>query len=317
MADAKLKNSLAAMIVPANDADTLLASGDGDAALLYIYLLRVGGELDLARAAKQLGRSDRDMAMAADKLRSLGLLTDAAAGGKTPLAPAEEAPAYEIREIARRSTEDPQFRALVQETQNSLGRNLSRPDLEKLFAIYDELALPADVILLLVQYCKDENRRLYGPGRTVGMAFVYKIAREWFDRELMTYELAEEHLRERERRRSVYGQLKPVLGVGERELTKTERGYLDAWLDLGFPPESIALAADRTMTRTGGMKWKYADAILRSWHEKKLHTPEEIEDGDGKPERSGKPAAAAPERDDAAAMDQIRRLRQKLGGKGG
>ena len=61
------------------------------------------------------------------------------------------------------------------------------------------------------------------------------------------------------------------------------------------------------------MKWNYADAILRDWHERGLHTPEEIEAGDGKPASPAKKkTAAAPERDDAEAMDQIRRLRKKL-----
>ena len=310
MADAKLKNSLAAMVVPAEDADALLSSGDGDAALLYIYLLRAGSALDVSAAARQLGRSDRDMAMAAEKLASLGLLTSEARPSPPPN---DEAPAYAAAEIARRSREDSQFRALVPEIQVILGRSLSRPDLDRLFAIYDALALPAEVILLLAQYCKDESRRLYGPGRTVGMAFLYKVAQEWFDRELMTPELAEEYLRQREERRSVIGQLRPALCIRDRDLTKTERAYLDAWLDLRFPPESIALAADRTITRTGGMKWNYADAILRDWHERGLHTPEEIEAGDGKPASPAKKkTAAAPERDDAEAMDQIRRLRKKL-----
>ena len=309
MADAKLKNSLAAMVVPAADADALLSSGDGDAALLYIYLLRTGGALDVPAAARRLGRSDRDMAMAAEKLASLGLLTDAS---RRPAAQEDEPPSYAAAEIARRSREDPEFRALVPEVQAALGRNLSRPDLDRLFAIYDALALPAEVILLLVQYCKDESRRLYGPGRTVGMAFIYKVAQEWFDRELMTAELAEEYLRQREERRSVIGQLKHALCIRDRELTKTERAYLNEWLDLRFPPESIALAADRTITRTGGMKWNYADAILKRWHEAGLHTPEEIEAGDGEKRRNtgAHPAANAPA--DEQTLNELDRLLKNL-----
>lgn len=310
MADAKLKNSLTAVLVPAADADALLRAGDGDAALLYLYLLRTGGVLDTARAARELGRSDRDMTMAADRLRALGLLAGADAEALPP--PAGDPPEYNAADIVRRSTEDPQFRALVREVELSLGRTLSRPDLNKLLSIYNDLALPADVTLLLVNFCKDESLRRYGPGRAVGMTFIFRVAQEWCDQEILTYEMAERWLRAREERRTVYGQLRGDLGITDRDLSKTERAYVDAWLDLGFPPEALTLAAERTIARTGGMKWKYADAILQAWHEKNLHTPAEIEAKDGKPpkkEREPLPEAA---RDDSEALAQIRRLREKL-----
>ena len=312
MGDAKLKNSLSALVVPEGDADALLSAGDGDAALLYLYLMRRGGAIDVERAARELGRSDRDMSMAADRLRALGLLSGAAETRRV-LAPDNDPPEYDAGEIARRSMEDGVFRALVQEVQLALGRNLSRPDINRLFAIYSDMALPPEVIVLLVQYCKDESLRLYGPGRTVGLAFIYRVAQEWFDREIMTYELAESWLRTREERRSVYGRLRQHLGYTERDLSKAERAYVDAWLETGFPPESVMIAADRTIARTGGMKWKYADAILRDWHEKGFHTPEEIETGDGLTQKKTKKTSApAGERDDSEALAQIRRMREKL-----
>ena len=313
MGNAKLKNSLPAVLtIPERDAEALLRAGDGDAALLYIYVLRQGGRLDREAAARELGRSDRDMAMAADRLMQLGLIFDA----ENPSVPSagEELPEYEGAEIARRSMEDEQFRMLVDELQRSLGRTFSRTDLNRLYAIYEEYSLPAEVIMLLVQYCKDESVRRYGPGRTVGMGFVCRVAREWFDLEIMTYERAEEWLRMREERRSQYGRLRQALGFKDREPTKTERGYIDAWLDLGFSPEAVAAAAERTITNTGGMKWRYCDAIIRDWNEKGLHSLQEIEQGDQKPGKRKIPAPEKPARDDKKAMEQIRRLKDKMNG---
>ena len=42
--------------VPAADAERLVALGDGEAALLYIYILQRGGELSVSKAAEALGR---------------------------------------------------------------------------------------------------------------------------------------------------------------------------------------------------------------------------------------------------------------------
>lgn len=312
MGDAKLKNSLpAALSIPEGDADALLGSGDGDAALLYLYLLRSGGELDPEGAARAMGRSDRDMTLAAQRLRKLGLL--ASADEDRPAAdPSGDPPEYDAKVIVRRSAEDGQFRLLVDEVQQSLGRTLSRPDLIKIFTIYKDFAMPAEVVLLLVQYCKDESLRRYGPGRTVGMGFIYRVAQEWFDQEIVTYEMAEHWLRVREERRSQYGELRQELGITDRDFTRTERGYLDAWLGMGFDTDAIALAVERTITNTGALKWKYADTILRAWHEKNLHTPEEIEQGRKRPGRRSAPASGSVEWDDEKAIDQIRRLREKM-----
>ena len=43
------------------------------------------------------------------------------------------------------------------------------------------------------------------------------------------------------------------------------------------------LAFERTCLKTGGLKWNYMNSILKSWHEKNLHTPQEIAQGDTAP----------------------------------
>ena len=316
MGDAKLKNSLpAALSVPEGDADALIGAGDGDAALLYIYLLRRGGELDPASAAREMGRTDRDISMAVRKLKRLGLLASADDARSSP-EPFGDPPEYRARDIVDRSMEDGQFRLLVDEVHLSLGRTLSRPDLTRLYAIYDEFAMPAEVVLLLVQYCKDESLRRYGPGRTVGMGFIYRVAQEWFDQEILTYEQAEQWLRRREERRSQYGELRRELGITDRDFTRTERAYIDAWLGMGFGTDVISIAIERTVANTGGMKWKYADKILQVWHEKNLHTPEEVERGEKRPARRKPPASGTVEWDDEKATMQLDRLLDKMNNSG-
>lgn len=88
---------------------------------------------------------------------------------------------------------------------------------------------------------------------------------------------------------------------------------MESWIDLGFEEDAIAEAADRTITNTGGLKWKYMDTILRSWHGKGLHTMEEIEKGDApKASRGTRTAAAVPAQDDAKTLAQLTRLREKM-----
>lgn len=314
MDDTKLTiRPAAAFAVSAEDVRALLASGDGEAALLYLHILQSGGRFERTLAAQELHRSDRDIAAAAARLRGMGLLAEASGRRTAPL-PEGHLPEYAAEDVARRSREDPAFQTLVEETQMALGHTLSSADLKKLFGIYDELALPPEVILLLVQYCKDEYAFRFGREKNLGFAFIEKEAYEWYHREILTYEQAEQWLAELQQRRSAIGQLQRELGLSDRKLSPTERTYLEDWLARGFSAEAILIAADRTVTRTNGLKWKYMDAIIQSWAERGLYTPEQIEKGDKKPAvRAGKKGdgASAP-RDETKTMEQVRRLRDKI-----
>lgn len=74
--------------------------------------------------------------------------------------------------------------------------------------------------------------------------------------------------------------------------------------------ESIALAYDRTVTNTGSLKWNYMDSIIRSWHEKGLHSPEEIELRDAPRRRQAE--RSAPARADSGDLERMRRIYDKL-----
>lgn len=58
-----------------------------------------------------------------------------------------------------------------------LGKKLSANDLRSLYTLYDHLALPAEVVLMLVGWCTEEMERKYGPGRR---PFLSQIKKEGF-----------------------------------------------------------------------------------------------------------------------------------------
>ncbi len=290
----------------ADDADRLLALSDGDCALLYLYLLRTGGEPDAAAAARALGRTKDAVALAAAKLRGAGLLGESAAG---PLPPPDELPEYRAEDIVRRSKEDKAFQGLVAEAQAKLGHTLSGADLRTLFGIYDRLGLPCGVIMLVINRCAETARRRWGEGRLPTMHAIEKEAFAWCNREIVTVELAEEYLAALDRREADAEALCSLLQMNGRVPTPTERRFLDEWLALDFPRETLELAYDRTMVGTGGkFVWKYMDTILRSWREKGLRTCAEIEKGDVKPGTRRPAAARAPAAWQGDDLDRLERM---------
>jgi len=230
------------------------------------------------------------------------------------VAPDQELPEYAASDVSRRDREDARFHDLVQETQRTLGRMLNSNDLKKLLGIYDYLAMPAEVILLLIQHCKERSESQFGKEQRVGFAFIEKQAYVWANRDVMTLERAEQWIAEFEEQKELIGKMQKALGIRDRQLTRTERGYVEKWIGYGFTPEAVAIAADRTITNTGSLKWKYIDGIIESWEDMGLHTPEEIEKGDKKPVRSSRRGStAATAKTDQRTIEELDRLMEELG----
>ena len=309
MGDGSYRLSAAVCAMPASDADKLIAAGSGDCALLYIYLLRCGPAPD-EELCRALGMDAGRLAAAAGKLRSLGLL----ATGAQRLPPAQELPQYTSEEVVRRTGEDPAFRGVLSEAERLLGHTLSGADTRTLFGIYDYLGLPVDVIMELMHHCADEARLKYGPGRVPRMRDIEKEAYIWANREIMTFEQAEEYIRSRARLRDEMEGVKRALGISGRPLAPSERKYVESWLELGFGAEALALAYDRTVTNTGQLKWSYMNKIVLSWHDKGLHSREEIERGDAPRRSAAKPRTERPASSGAGDLERMKKIYDKVRG---
>ena len=127
----------------------LLDRGDGDAALLYLALLRRQGTVPPRSLAGEL-RWDRGRIEAAETaLRELGLVAPA----ETPPAPAEERPVYQRADVAERLEHSKAFQALTRQVEVKLGKKLTTPDVGILLGLTDYLGLPEGVVYLLVCHC--------------------------------------------------------------------------------------------------------------------------------------------------------------------
>lgn len=294
-------------------ADKLISAHDGDVALLYIYMVR-RGEHDLDAAARDLCRTMSEISAAAEKLQRMGLMPDGAAPAKAAakeekLPPPDEIPQYRSEDIVRRCKENGEFAVVVAEAQTALTHTLSSVEMKTLFGIYDYLALPPEVIMMLINYCVARCREQSTPDhpRRPSMRNIEKEAYNWVHQEILTLDQAEEYIRRQRERRDALGRAKAAVGVHGRELTPTETKYLSAWLDMGFDEDALAIGYDRTITNTGALKWSYMNKIMQSWHEKGLHSAEEIESGD--PRRRPQQSAAQGK---AIDMDELQSVLEKI-----
>ena len=265
--------------IPKAHVHKLLCAKNPDCALLYLYLT-AGNGAEQAEQALQLSKTRVSSAMA--MLRQLGLWEEKK---NTPVFSGER-PAYSEQDVLRAMDSDKSFQALYGEIQRVLGSNLNTEELKILLGFTRYLGLSAEVISVLVCYCK-ERARAKGNLRNPSLRTIEKEAYFWAERGIDTMEEAVAFIQNQNLRRSQLGHLMELLQIRGRNLTPGEEKYAKGWLEMGFDDDVIALAYERTCLNTGGLSWPYMNKILTRWSEAGLLTLSQVKAGEKKPVPKG------------------------------
>lgn len=257
----------------------LLSAASGDGALLYIYL-KSGN--DPANAQKDLLMTEARYQCAAATLRQMGLWPEA----QSKIIPMGERPQYTEQDVMQALNKDREFRSLYGEIQRLLGKTLNNEELKIILGFVRYLGLPADVICVLVCYCKDRAKQKGGL-RNPSLRTIEKEAYAWAEQGIDTIEQAGAFIQAQNLRRSRLQELMRILQIRNRELTPGEKNYAQKWLEMGLHNDVIGLAYERTCINTGAMNWPYMNKILTRWHEKGFRTAQQVLSGDKKPVPKG------------------------------
>ena len=273
----------------------LLSARSGDAALLYLYI-QSGN--DPAKAQDALRFTQERYQCAAATLRQLGLWIEE----KNRFILAGERPQYSEQDVEAAIHRDSEFAGMYGEIQRLLGRTLNIEELKIVLGFIRYLGLPADVVCVLVCYCKDRARQR-GSLRNPSLRTIEKEAYAWAEQGIDTMEAAAAFIHDRNQRHSRQREIMDVLQIRGRELTAAEARYVQSWLDMGFGKDAIAMAYERTCLNTGGLSWLYMNKIMNRWNEAGLHTVEQIRSGDAK--RGKRNAPRQLDADELAAIEQL------------
>ena len=270
------------VVLSAAQVDTLVRGGSGDAALLYLLLQRLDGPVTPEALAEKLGWSQLRCAAAESALQDMGLLQRTV----PPAAPADERRSYSAEELADLLEADSGFQMLVPQVEERLGKRLKTADLQILAGLYDDLGLPVDVIYLLVCHCIERTARRFGPGRRPTLRQIEKEGAYWVRLGICDQDSAGRYLSDYARKLEKTAAYMQVLQLGNRAPVDSEQRYILDWIDMGFTPDAVALAYDKTVFYKKELNWRYLNGILRRWHAQGWHTAEEVERGEQKPKNA-------------------------------
>ena len=293
-------------VLPGVIADKYLPLASAAQLKVILALYRTHNEVfDTALLCKQTGLSASEVLDACEYWVSQGVLTTpenpapaaqpalAAASVAAPAVSAEANKAEEndnkenIRKTPEKITVSPSrptheqicqrldaseaLRELFNEAQSALGRLLGTGDQAALLLLYDYYGLPADVILMLCEYARTA-------GKAGNLNYIYSIGVNWSEREIDTFERADEELRRLAEVDANWTSLCKLTGLQHAKPTKGQQKYLSDWLNVWkFSLPMIALAYEKMTEHTDGVRFSYMNGILKNWYTKGIATPEQVQ----------------------------------------
>ena len=267
------------LAVPTDVVDKYLSVASGIYIKVLLAVLRAN-RVDTAQIAHKLSIPESDVQEAVRFWIQNGIFTESAAKEpqKQERKPKVVSTAQSLtpEEIADRIEKNADIRFLFSAAESIVGTLLTSTQQRTLIYIHEALGLPADVILMAVEYCVSIGKGNFG--------YIQKLCAGWADRGINTHALAEETIREQTLRRTKERQIQELLGLKDRPLTPEQQRYISNWTEkLGYDRELIQMAYERTLNAINKLSLPYMNSILNSWHEKGVRAPEDVAIKDARP----------------------------------
>lgn len=190
-----------------------------------------------------------------------------------------EKPSYTMDDLKNFKNND-EVQQLLFVTEQYLGRQLTRGDMETILFLYDRLGFSADLIDYLVQHCVERGKKDF--------RYMEKVALSWAEQGITDHKQAQ--LASKKYDKTVYTIMKS-LGKNSAPAPK-ELEYIQKWTkEYGFMLDVIQEACDKTVMTTDSHRFAYADGILSKWYQAGVHHKADIAALDASYQRPAKPAA--------------------------
>lgn len=264
--------------VPTALVDEFLKDADEKKLKILLYILRQSPRTvtveDLCRIS---GASVSATELIVQYWKESGLL-DGAPTEKTSPAPKREHVRADATEVAKAAETDAALSFLLKRTQELMGHTLTRSESEALFSVYSWAGMPADVLLMLIQYCVS-----VGKGN---MRYIEKLAYNWQDEGVTGYESAEKKIADLKAQDKAETRIRSITGIHNRNLTTSEKEHLRRWTaewNMGW--DLITVAFERTAENTGKVSFAYMNGILKKWREQGIKKKKDLDKEKTRPAR--------------------------------
>lgn len=184
-------------------------------------------------------------------------------------------------DIIKRGLEDERLAFLLREAQLKFGRNLKQNENSLLVALYDDYGMDISIILLLLQYAKNENK--------CNITFIKNTAMRWINAGVETVTDAEQIIADNAKQNIAWGIVQKTFGIEKRNPSEKELQFSNLWInEWHFETDMLKSAYDICVNSKSKLSMPYISKILENWHKNEIKTPDQISAQKSKPENTTK-----------------------------
>lgn len=285
--------------LPANLAELLQNADEQDLRILIAVMMlaeRESGVAPIGELAEQVGAAQSEVDASIKFWRGAGVLGAVASSKtsassktkeigepekKTPKSEAQTAhrngvleksgalTAYnssELADLMERRRVSAQF---VDEAQRVLGKIFRSYDTGILVGIVDQLGFEEEAVLALLSYAARKGKKT--------LRYTEQMAIAFYDEGIVDTQLVLERINLMERSAEVIAKIRNLFGMGERELTTSEKKLFSAWTEkFGYDLDVVRMAYDITVDSIQKPVPKYTNSILEKWHTEGLRSVDDV-----------------------------------------
>lgn len=247
-----------------------------------LFVLRSNGQSTSEQIAKALGQTPSDIDNLLEFWVEEGVLStqfdqEAAAPAAhidneedkpKPKKEALSAPRLSPKDVVDLLKGDEGLRFLVTQAQSVLGRSISHAEQEMLINMVNYYGLNPEVVLMILEFYRSEKQK----GRSIGIAYVNAMAKDWAEEGIATIADAEEKLKAIERSDRLWKEVVAITGIRHKRPTAKQREMVSQWFD-DFDVTMITIASDIMKENIPEPKLAYINSILSKWKKNNIKTP--------------------------------------------
>lgn len=187
---------------------------------------------------------------------------------KTLLRRADELPNYTSTELSTLLEQRATLRALVDESQQIIGKMFNPSELNVIVTMFDYLGICEEGILMILAHCKRVGK--------INMRSVEKYAYSLVDKGITEPADLEEEFRMLALIHSFEGEVRKMFGMKSRALTSRESKMLRTWVSYGYGIDVIQHAYELTINAINEPSLPYASSIMERWNAEGMKTLDDI-----------------------------------------
>lgn len=254
-----------ALVIPGAAVERCLREANESQLKIYLYLLKNGADNpSVSSIADYFNYSEQDVKRALRFWNQKGISAKNTSGGN--VVEFSQKP-VSSKEKNTQSMVQSDVEQLLFVAEQYMGRPLRHDEAASIMNIYNTLGFPADLVEYLMEYCIGSNKRSFKN--------IESVAMEWKEAGVTTLNGAKRLTRH------IPDEMNAVMeALGfpkDHQPVEAEIAFVRRWTErYGYGMDIIGEACKRTVLATCKPSIRYANGILKQWHDAKVKKPEDI-----------------------------------------